>query len=296
MTTKFPVMLASPNKMISRINFPCIAQTKMDGMRAMIIVKDNETIVYSRNGKVMKGLGKHFEPMVNHNNMVYDGELTVTIESGFGLLDRKAGNGILHKAVVGTISPEEIERVRITLWDIIGTHDWEDGYCATPYHARLAELKSLPKSGLFSIVETFDVNNMDEAQEIFQKMLAKGEEGIILKNNDHPWENKRSTQIVKMKEVIETDLKITGFAEGTGKASKMLGALQCSNKDGSIKVDVGTGFTDDQRVNIWGRQDELLNTVVTVKNNGVITRKDKDVKSLFLPVFIELRPDKEESD
>jgi len=296
MTTKFPVMLASPNKMIDRINFPCIAQTKMDGMRALIVIKDNVAVVYSRNGKVMKGLGEHFKPMVAHNEMVYDGELTVTVESGFGLLDRKAGNGILHKAVVGTISPEEIERVRITLWDIISTHAWEDGYDATPYHARLTELNSLPINGLFSIVETHTLDNMDQAQTLFQEMLKKGEEGIILKNDDHPWENKRSTQIVKMKEIIETDLKITGFAEGTGKASKMLGALQCSNKDGSIKVDVGTGFTDDQRVNIWGRQDELLNTVVTVKNNGVITRKDKDVKSLFLPVFVELRPDKEEAD
>ena len=76
MTTKFPVMLASPNKMIDRINFPCIGQTKMDGMRALIVIKDNEPIVYSRNGKVMEGLGKHFEPMVAHNEMVYDGELS----------------------------------------------------------------------------------------------------------------------------------------------------------------------------------------------------------------------------
>jgi len=292
---KFPVMLASPNKMIDRINFPCLAQIKMDGMRALIVVKDNETIVYSRNGKVMEGLGKHFEPMVAHNEMVYDGELTVLDENDLPL-DRKAGNGILHKAVVGTISPEEIERVRITLWDIISTHDWEYGFDATPYHARLAELRALHKNKLFSIVDTFDIDDMSEAQDVFKRLLDKGEEGIILKNLDHPWENKRSTQIVKMKEVIETDMKIIGFAEGAGKASKMLGALQCSSKDGSIKVDVGTGFTDDQRINIWGRQEELLNTVVTVKNNGVITRKDKDVKSLFLPVFVELRPDKEEAD
>jgi len=295
MTTKFPVMLASPNKMIDRINFPCFAQTKMDGMRALIVVKDNEPIVYSRNGKVMEGLGKHFEPMVAHNEMVYDGELTV-LDDDDKPLDRKAGNGILHKAVVGTISPEEIERVRITLWDIVGTHDWEDGYCATPYHARLAELKSLPKNGLFSIVETFDVNNMDEAQEIFQKMLAKGEEGIILKNNDHPWENKRSTQIVKMKEVLEMDLKVIGWAEGTGKYIGMMGALQCENKDGSIKVDVGTGYNDAQRTDLWIKRDKLIGKIISIQYNAVIDRKDKDVKSLFLPVFVEYRLDKDESD
>jgi len=296
MSDKFPVMLASPQKEIDRINFPCFAQTKMDGMRAMIIVEDDVVTVYSRNGKPMKGLGAHFKSITNHNNMVYDGELTVTKESGFGLLDRKAGNGICHKAVVGTISKEEIARIRITLWDIIPLKDFRAGLNPTPYHTRLGELDSIPASGLHSIVETHTVNNIDEAQNLFQKMLKKGEEGIILKNLEHPWEDKRSKQIIKMKEVIETDLKIIGFAEGEGKNAKMLGALQCENKDGSIRVDVGTGFTDAQRINIWGRKDELLNTVVTVKNNGVITRKDKDVKSLFLPVFVELRPDKELAD
>ena len=295
MTTKFPVMLASPNKMIDRINFPCIAQTKMDGMRAMIIVKDNETIVYSRNGKVMEGLGKHFEPMVAHNEMVYDGELAVLGEDGKPL-DRKAGNGILHKAVVGTISPEEIKRVRITLWDIISTHAWEDGFDATPYHARLAELKSLPINDLFSVVETHTLDNMDQAQTLFQEMLAKGEEGIILKNNDHPWENKRSTQIVKMKEVLEIDLKVIGWAEGTGKYVGMMGALQCENKDGSIKVDVGTGYNDAQRTDLWIKKDKVVGKIISVQYNAVIDRKDKDVKSLFLPVFVELRPDKEEAD
>ena len=295
MTSKFPVMLASPQKEIDRITFPCYAQTKMDGMRAMIVIRDNNVAVFSRNGKIMGGLGDHFKPMVFHNNTVYDGELAVLDDVGKPF-DRKAGNGILHKAVVGTINPEEIKRIRITLWDLIPVGDFEKGYNPTPYHARYMELKSIPANDLFSIIETIQVNDMDEAQIVFKQMLDRGEEGIILKNNDHPWENKRSKQIVKMKEVIETDLKIIGFAEGEGKASKMLGALQCENKDGSIKVDVGTGFTDAQRIDIWGKREELLNTIVTVKNNGVITRKDKDVKSLFLPVFVELRPDKEGAD
>ena len=293
MKTKFPVMLASPNKMIGRINFPCIVQTKMDGMRAMIIAKEDEVIVYSRNGKVMEGLGEHFKPMVNHNNIVYDGELTVLGDDNKPL-DRKAGNGILHKAVVGTISPEEIKKVRITLWDLIPLSDWESGYCATPYHLRLSELKSLPINDLYSIVETYTVDNMDQAQGRFQEMLEQGEKGIILKNDDHPWENKRSTQIVKMKEILEMDLKVVGWAEGTGKYVGMMGALQCENKDGSIKVDVGTGYLDEHRKEFT--KDYSVGKIIAVEYNAIIDRKDKDVKSLFLPVFVEFRPDKEESD
>ncbi len=293
---KFPVMLVSPMKELKRINFPCIAQTKMDGMRALIVVENHEVTVYSRNGKIMEGLGEHFKPMVNHNNMVYDGELRVTVSSGFGFLDRKTGNGILHKAVVGTISKEEISRIRITLWDIIPLNAWKEGIDNTPYHTRLGELKAIPKVGLHFVVETHDIKDKEDAQKLFNEMLAKGEEGIILKNDDHPWEAKRSKECVKMKAELEIDLEITGFAEGQGKNANMCGAIQCKSKDGKIVVDVGTGMDDEKRVEIWGNQDKLIGSIVAVKYNEVIQAKTDKPSSLYLPVFVELRVDKEESD
>lgn len=296
---KFPVMLVSPMKEIHRINFPCIAQTKMDGMRAIIVVRDEEVTVYSRNGKKLLGLEKHFKEIVFHNNMVYDGELTVVDSEDEGIvLDRKAGNGICHKAVesVNTISDEEVERIRITLWDIIPLKAFEEGHDPTPYHLRLGELKSMPKTGLHRIVETHDINDRDEAQELFNKMLAQGEEGIILKNDDHPWENKRSKHCVKMKAELEMDLEITGVVEGQGKNAGMAGALQCKSSDGNIVVDVGTGMDDATRINLWESKDELIGGIVAVKYNEVIQAKSNKPASLFLPVFVELRIDKEEAD
>ncbi len=292
MSDKFPVMLASPNKLIDRINFPAIAQNKMDGMRALIVVKNDEVIVYSRNGKVMEGLGEHFKPMTFHNNMVYDGELTIIIDGKE--LDRKTGNGILHKSVVGTISPEEIKNIVITLWDIIPLDAWESGKDSTPYHARLGELRAIPKSKLHKLVETKEVNDMNEAQLMFKDILKSGGEGIILKNLDHPWEAKRSTQIVKMKEILEIDLKVTGWQEGTGKYKGMMGALECENKDGSIVVSVGTGFVDEHRNKFT--KDYSIGKVITIQYNAVIDRKSDNIKSLFLPVFVEFRPDKEVAD
>lgn len=48
---KIPVMLVSPNKEIGRIQFPCFAQTKMDGMRGVIVKRDGRVIVFSRDRK-----------------------------------------------------------------------------------------------------------------------------------------------------------------------------------------------------------------------------------------------------
>ena len=289
-------MLVSPNKEIGRIQFPCFAQTKMDGMRGVIVKRDGRVVVFSRNGNTMTKLDKHFEAILSGiDNVVIDGELTV-VDSDGKLLDRKTGNGILNKTVVETVSDEEVARVRFTAWDLIDVCDFDKGIDRRTGVERLARLRAIPANPLFKVVETFEIANLEEAQELFKEQLAKGEEGIILKNNDHPWEDKRSKQCVKMKEVIEMDLKIVGFAEGTGKASGMTGAIQVENKDGSIKTSVGTGLDDATRKDIWARQEELIGTIITVKCNGVISRKGADSKSLFLPVFVELRLDKTESD
>ena len=289
-------MLVSPNKEIGRIQFPCFAQTKMDGMRGVIVKRDGRVVVFSRNGNTMTKLDKHFEAALSSvDNIVIDGELTV-VDSDGKLLDRKTGNGILNKTVVETVSDEEVSRVVFTAWDLIDVCDFDKGIDKRTGVERLARLRAIPANPLFEVVQTFEIANLEEAQELFKEQLAKGEEGIILKNNDHPWEDKRSKQCVKMKEVIEMDLKITGFAEGTGKASGMTGAIQVENKDGSIKTNVGTGLDDATRKDIWARQEELIGTIITVKCNGVISRKGADSKSLFLPVFVELRLDKTESD
>ena len=289
-------MLVSPNKEIGRIQFPCFAQTKMDGMRGVIVKRDGRVVVFSRNGNTMTKLDKHFEAVLSSiDNVVLDGELTV-VDSEGKLLDRKTGNGILNKTVVETVSDEEVSRVRFTAWDLIDVCDFDKGVDRRTGVERLSRLRAIPANPLFEVVQTFEIANLEEAQELFKEQLAKGEEGIILKNNDHPWEDKRSKQCVKMKEVIEMDLKITGFAEGTGKASGMTGAIQVENKDGSIKTSVGTGLDDATRKDIWARQEELIGTIITVKCNGVISRKGADSKSLFLPVFVELRLDKTESD
>lgn len=294
---KFPVMLVSPMKELKRINFPCIAQTKMDGMRAVIIVEDAIITVYSRNGKKLLGLEEHFKPIINHNNMVYDGELTV-LDSKGKVMCRKEGNGIIHKAVesVDTISAEEISRIRLTLWDIIPLKAWKEGKDETPYHLRMSELLSMPKHELFKIVQTHNIKDKEDAQKLFNEMLAQGEEGIILKNDDHPWEAKRSKECVKMKAELEIDLEITGFAEGQGKNAGMCGAIQCKSKDGKIVVDVGTGMDDAKRVEIWGNQEKLIGSIVAVKYNEVIQAKTDKPSSLYLPVFVELRVDKEVAD
>ena len=83
------------------------------------------------------------------------------------------------------------------------------------------------------------------------------------------------------------------WEEGTGKNKGRLGALVCESSDGKIRVNVGSGYSDEQR-EAYGKQ--VVGKIATVKYNARIQDKGNNIESLFLPVFIELREDKDTAD
>ena len=212
--------------------------------------------------------------------------------------DRQTGNGILNKANKGTISDKEAALVHATVWDSIPYAYFADGHCPTPYSKRFAQLSKVV-NGQSSVdkriwlVASDIVETQEQASTIFEQYLAQGLEGIILKDGAGVWEDKRAKHQIKFKGELECDLKIVGVEEGNGKAAGSLGAIICESSDGVVKVRVGSGFNDAQRKNYWG--ENLLDKIVAVKYNCRIRNKLGE-ESLFLPVFIELRDDKDEAD
>jgi ATP-dependent DNA ligase len=212
--------------------------------------------------------------------------------------DRQTGNGILNKANKGTISAEEAAMVHASVWDVIPYAYFTDGYCPVPYSKRFSSLEQLVqkqsiKNKKVWLVSSKIVQTIEEAQEMFQEYLSLGHEGIILKDGSGVWEDKRAKHQIKFKGELECDLKIVAVEEGSGKAVGMLGAIVCESADGIVKVNVGSGFNDAQRKQYW--KENLVDKIVAVKYNARIKNKSGE-ESLFLPVFIELRDDKDVAD
>lgn len=305
----FPCMLASgyEQKLVDKIKFPAIAQCKMDGMRFNAIVDaQSRSVEYrSRNGKELFinnwVLDEAFLGMAKNIGMsavVFDGELIVVDDDGKPL-DRKTGNGILNKAGKGTISDPESKQVRAILWDVIPMAHFKAERCDVPYKDRLATLViAIDNLGdnfryLTAAVETSIVDSAAAAQKLFEKYLNDGQEGIILKDGEGIWENKRSKGQIKFKGELECDLICVGWEEGTGKNKGKLGALVLQSSDAKVNVSVGTGLSDSQRGSI--KPDDVLNKIVAVKYNARISNRQGE-DSLFLPVFIEVRDDKTDAD
>ena len=289
----YPCMLASgyDEKLVAKIKWPAFAQLKMDGMRFNAIVKDDKCEFRTRNGKEVNLLGNleaEFIALAAGNNTVFDGELVVMDEEDWQYLDRQTGNGILNKAVKGTITPELANRVCATLWDIIPYEDFQNSISKHAYKHRFALLEAMHlDSGKIRIVSNQIVANLEEARTLFERYLAEGQEGIILKDSMALWENKRSRGQIKFKGELECDLKIVGIQEGTGKYVGKIGAYICESEDGILKCDVGSGFKDDQRI----IDQSVIGKVIAVKYNARIKNK-QGRDSLFLPIFLEIREDK----
>ena len=304
----YPCMLCSQyeQKIVDKIKFPAYVQMKMDGMRFNAIVRNGGVEFRSRNGKELdlKGnLVKEFIALANGVDCVFDGELMVMLPGDYQFTDRQTGNGILNKANKGTISEAEAEMVHASLWDVIPYNDFVKGVCNVLYETRWQTVQQLvtgqpSKDKRIWTVYHKEVATLDDANEEFQHLLADGFEGIILKDRNGKWENKRTKSQIKFKGELECYLEIIGVEEGTGKYAGKLGALVCGSRQDNgqrIAVNVGSGFNDAHRSEFWDIRDSLIGKIVAVKYNARITNKQGE-ESLFLPIFVELRDDKTEAD
>ena len=291
---EYPCMLASgyDEKLVAKMNWPAMAQLKMDGMRFNAIVKDGKCEFRSRNGKEIQLLGnleQEFIALSRGVDKVYDGELVVC-DKGV-ILDRQTGNGILNKAVKGTISDLEAHKIHATIWDVIPYEHFVKGKGTVNYDIRFANLETSSLPSKIHLVENKFVGSIEEAREIFEAYLAEGQEGIILKDPKAVWEDKRAKHLIKFKGELECDLKIVGIQEGTGKYVGKVGAFICESEDGVVTCDVGSGFKDHQR----DIDMSVIGKVIAVKYNARIKNK-QGKESLFLPIFLEIREDKTEAD
>lgn len=285
---EFPVMLAtaSSEKVNAKMKFPAAVQLKLDGMRFTCV----NGLIHSRSGKVYEGadvLAKLFPNMP----YAYDGELWV--DDGTGKpLPRSKGNGIITKALKGTISEKEANLINCTVWDIIPLDDWEAGKCDIPYRLRLWKLRDMltdfhPK---IHVIETHIVDDFDSVNALFADSLEAGEEGVMVKAMEEPWTNDRVKHQIKYKAERSADLICVGWEFGKGKYANMVGKLKLETSCGTIAVSVGSGLTDDDRKKPG---EYYLDRIIEITYNERIKADSEKKESLFLPRFETVRFDKD---
>jgi DNA ligase-1 len=274
----------------SKVIGPKFLEIKLDGVRVITIAyPDGRVDQFSRNGKELvnfphvkaqfASVAKQFsEPMV------FDGEI---MSSSFQDLMRQ-----VHRK-----SDVQSSDAELYLFDWMPLSEFQAGKSKKTQAQRSKELEDWFEDKMFlqllnvKVVkqELVDLNSADgkkRFKEINEKAIAGGYEGIMIKDPNAKYETKRSVAWLKLKPFIEVSLTVVGVEEGTGKNVGRLGALVCEGVDDgrTILVNVGSGYSDDQRIAYWASRDEIVGKVVEVRADA-ITQNQDGTYSLRFPRF-----------
>ena len=277
--TEFPYMRCSLPDKIDRMKYPAIVQEKLDGTYRSVVVDNGNIEIYARSGE-KSNLPRFADSLKGLADGVYIGELLIR-----GMEDRFKANGLIN-------SDTEPRDIYIVCWDYLTLDEWKEGKSSRPYKERFQKIIN---NTIIDCVDYQIVKSLDEAKEFYKKVVANGGEGAVLKNLDNKFKNGTATDNIKMKEEAVSEFRITGFQEGKGRFVGTLGAIEAISGDENVVTKV-SGFTDEVRDYIWNNRDKLLNTIISVKYNGVSKAKNSDKYSLMFPVFEDFRPDKDTAD
>lgn len=250
-------------------------QPKLDGVRATAIVKDCGSVeIFTRNGSKIDGYDTIVNELSNFPGFVFDGEIIGddfkdTMESLFALGSKK-------KAVYN-------------IFDCLTLKEFNEKKVKRTYRERYDEYISIISEGYESIkaLSCLMVSRsefIETADEMLKMYEDEGYEGLVIKGTNTIYNFKRSYDWIKYKSMITEEFDIVDFEEGQGKYSGILGAIYVSVN--GVLTKVGSGFTDEQRAEIWFNKDKFYWKKAEIKYQ----EKTPDGKLRF-PVFIKIRND-----
>jgi DNA ligase-1 len=262
-------------KRLSKWTPPFIVQPKYDGVRCRAVpssLSPGDYLLLSSEENVIYGVPHILSELKRLRlNAELDGELYVhgqPFEFIYGVTSR-------------TVNPHpDALQVEYHVFDIINR---------LPQMRRTILIENLKGLSKFIKVAPFWLcESLDEITRVYDALIEDGYEGIIVRHAEAPYEVKRSTWIMKFKPKQSDSYTILGYEEEIsieGNPKDRLGALICDSGDGNT-FNVGTGFTDEQRLNLWDIRSLLPGMTCTIKYQHITPGR----KVPRFPVFVSLEP------
>lgn len=229
------------------------SQPKLDGMRMVVNIDG----MFSRGGKpvisvphISVEISKFFEEF--GDTILLDGEIyNHDLKSDF--------NKLISYAKKTKPKPEDlVESEKYLQYHIYDIQDKNNRTLSFKERSeRLNDIFSKNNFKYLKFVETTLVENDEHLNNLYGQYLEDGYEGQMVRVSDSIYDNDRSKSLLKRKEFIDEEFKITNITEGVGNRSGMMGRIELIDK-------FGITFESGCRGNHEYYKDLLLN-----KNNYI---------------------------
>ena len=280
----FGCMLAHDGaKHEKKIKGKCYIEYKYDGVRVIAIVQNNTATLYSRNGKLLSNF-PHIEAALSKpefNGFVFDGEvMSENFQALMKQVHRKEG--------------AQTEDAYLAVFDMLTYEEFTAGgteLSAKERRERLTVIRPLFGDHIEVVDATLLDLDTEEGKKDFEFMnrtaINAGFEGLMIKPIHDGYKCKRSHAWLKIKPYIEVSLTVAEVLEGTGKNEGVLGALVVEGEDDGkfFHLNVGSGFTDENREQIWENKEAVIGQLIEVRADAVTISQDHSAYSLRFPRF-----------
>jgi len=271
-----------------------LVEVKLDGVRVITVVwPDGRVLQFSRNGKELVNF-EHIkqELALNANTftepMVLDGEVMSSSFQDLMKQVHRKDNVAASDAVLWLFDILPLRAFELGIFNMIQKdrsswlHDW--------YNNKLNKSMAYVRCLDQAIVDLDTAEGQNLFRMYNKSAIENNYEGIMIKDPQAPYECKRTASWLKLKPFIEVSLEVTDVEEGTGRNVGRLGALVCEGNDDSrhIRVNVGSGFSDDDRNTFWNSRSDVLGRIVEVRADAITQNQDGSY-SLRFPRFLSFR-------
>lgn len=257
-------------------------EPKLDGFRCIAILVRGKCVLYSRNGKNIsenyrETIIKDLEKAFSDGTFVLDGELMGK--------DFKSTTEQVHRKTGANVSDHYYN-----VFDFVKYNDWVAQKSTLSCQQSREKLENLcieSKCTFVKVVPREIIKADPKKIKFFHDLCVKQKyEGAMVKLLNEPYKFGRGHNVMKYKEFFDVDVPCIGFEEGEDKYSGALGALQVDYNGKVVKV--GSGFTDEERKEIWDNRTNYRGKMLEVR-----AFEETEDKSLRFPTFRGWRPDKD---
>lgn len=190
------------------IRYPCQCQPKLDGLRCLMYMKEGTVHTQSRTGGVFESLSYLSDAMrpvfTSYPDLIVDGEL-YTMDIPFETL-----TGLIKKKHLTDTDRDTLrQHVKYHVYDLVSDE---------PFLVRNQRIRDMEWPPYVVVVDTFEIQDVDECKARYAHFVEQGYEGIMLRNTDGMYRTGfRSHDLQKYKEFQDQEYPIFGVEEGEGR-------------------------------------------------------------------------------
>ena len=266
---------------------PAQCEFKFDGFRIQAHKKDGKITLFTRRlenvTKQFPDVVKFVEEFVKAKEFIIDSEAV-----GYDSKTKKyVAFQIISQRIKRKYDIEEIAKKFPVELDVFDVVEYEGENCMNkPFRERRKILeKMVPKEVPFKLklAEAIVTSSEKEAEEFYQRSLQAGNEGVMVKSLDAPYQpGRRVGGGVKIKPVMETlDVVIVGAEKGEGKRAGWLSSfiIACRDEDSDELVEIGrvsTGFKEkSEEGTSFDDMTKLLDSLIVDKKGKIVKVRPK---------------------